>query len=78
MDNKQFETVLPIIVASLVDMVAMKNDFSEDEALNNLYSSSLYAALENEETKVWHYSVAKLYELYKLETETGRLELPEY
>ena len=78
MDNKQFESVIPMIVASLVDMIATKNGLTEDATVKNLYSSSLYAALENEETKVWYYSVAKLYELYQTEMKTGKLELPEY
>ena len=78
MDNKQFESVIPMIVVSLVDMIATKNELTEDATVKNLYSSSLYAALENEETKVWYYSVAKLYELYQNEMKTGKLELPEY
>ena len=78
MDNNQFESVIPMIVASLVDMIATKNELTEDVTVKNLYSSSLYAALENEETKVWYYSVAKLYELYQAEMKTGKLELPEY
>jgi len=32
--------------------------------------------LENEETKVWTYSVPKLFELYQDEVKTGRLMLP--
>ena len=78
MDNKQFESILPVIVASLVNKIATENELSEDEALYNIYSSSLYAALEDEDTKVWYYSVAKLYELYRAEIETGKLNLPEY
>jgi len=78
MDNKQFESVIPMIVVSLVDIIATKNELTEDATVKNLYSSSLYAALENEETKVWYYSVAKLYELYQNEMKTGKLELPEY
>jgi len=78
MGNKQFESVLQMIVASLVDMIATKNKLPEDEALNRLYSSSLYAALESEDTKVWHYSASKLYELFQAEAQTGKLYLPEY
>jgi len=78
MDNKHLESVLPVVVASLVDMIITQDSLSEDIVLHKLYSSSLYAALENEETKVWHYSVAKLYELYQEEIKTGKLELPGY
>ena len=78
MDKKQFETLLPIIVASLVDIIMKKNMLSDNEAINTLYSSELYTVLEKEEMKVWYYSVPKLYELLQKEKEFGKLELPEY
>lgn len=46
--------------------------------MEKLYSSELYSVLEKEETKVWHYSVPKLYELWEKETKTGQLVLTEY
>jgi hypothetical protein len=43
-----------------------------------LYDSKLYALLEQEDTKLWHYSVEKLFDLYQSEVEHGKLDLPEY
>jgi len=78
MDSKKFETVLPLITAALVDRIANEAHISEDEAMERLYASQLYAALEQEEEKVWYYSVAKLFALYQEELATGALSLPEY
>jgi len=78
MDSKKFETVLPLITAALVDRIANDAHISEDEAMERLYASQLYAALEQEKLKVWYYSVAKLFALYQEELATGALNLPEY
>jgi len=58
-------------------IIEQKN-ISQDEAFNRLYNSSLYFLLENEQTKVWHYSAEKLFRLFDEESNTGKLELPEY
>ena len=78
MENTQFELVLQTISTGLVAMIITETGLDEDTAMEKLYSSALYSALENEETKVWHYSVSKLYELWENEIKTGRLTLPEY
>jgi hypothetical protein len=77
-ETKTFEIVLQTISTGLVGKIMSDAELNEDAAMEKLYSSALYSALENEETKVWHYSVPKLYDLFKAETTTGRLTLPEY
>lgn len=78
METNQFNLVLQTISTGLVAKIIAETGFDEDTAMEKLYSSELYSALEKEETKVWHYSVPKLYELWVNETKTGRLALPEY
>ncbi len=78
MDRCKFNAILPIITAGLADKIMKQFDITEDEALMDLYKTELYAALENEETKVWQYSVEKLFDLYQDEKKNDRLELPEY
>ena len=78
MEKNDFELVLQTISAGLVEKIMSDAEMNEDAAMEKLYSSALYAALEKEETKVWHYSVSLLYELFKQEIATGRLTLPEY
>jgi len=78
MDKDRFAAILPLVVGGLVNRIIEESHVSEDEALDSLYNSKLYTALENEDTKVWTYSVSNLYKIYQVETETGSLVLPEY
>ena len=78
MEKSKFAAILPVIVGGLVNKIIEETQVSDEEAFERLYNSELYDALETEETKVWTYSVPKLFELYKNEIETGKLELPDY
>ena len=77
MNKEQFEAMMPPIVENLVAMIADKQNISEDEAITKLYSSKLYAMLEQEDTQVWHYSTLMLYELLTEEETTGNIEFPD-
>ena len=77
-EKDKFAAIMPIIVGGLANKIIEETHISENEAFEKLYNSELYTALESEETKVWTYSVPKLFDLYKNEVTSGRLELPEY
>ena len=76
-DKGKFAAILPVIISGLTKKIIEETGVNEDEAFENLYKSKLYAALENEKTKVWYYSVPLLYDLYNNEITTGELELPD-
>ena len=78
MDKAKFEALLPLIVAALIQKITERKNISHDEAFSRLYGSRLYLLFENENTKVWHYSVEKLFSLFEEETTTGNMELPDY
>ena len=78
MDKAKFEALLPLIVAALIQKIIERKNMSQDEAFSALYGSGLYLVLDDEETKVWHYSVEKLFQLFEEEMSTGNFELPEY
>ena len=78
MEKTKFSVLLPIIVGGLASKIMDEMNIGEDEAIDRLYYSELYAELENEETKVWTYSVPKLFDLFQTEINTGKLALPEY
>lgn len=78
MDKNKFLAILPIITTALADRIAKTYNLDENIAIEKLYATTLYSYLENEETKVWQYSVEKIFDLYRQEVETGSLELPEY
>jgi len=78
MDEKMYTAILPILIGGLVNKIIEETQETEDEVFEKLYNSKLYEFLENEETKVWTYSVPMLFSLYKTEIATGKLFLPEY
>jgi len=78
MDKNKFDALLPLIVAALMQKIVEQKNISQDEAFSLVYNSALYFFLENEQTKVWHYSAEKLFRLFDEELTTGKLELPEY
>ena len=78
MEKNKFAAILPVIVGGLANKIIQEINISEAEAFDKLYNSELYSVLEKEETKVWHYSVPKLYELLDKETKTGQLVLPAF
>jgi hypothetical protein len=77
MNPSQFAAIMPYISADLVGMIAEKENISENAAITKLYNSELYAILEQEDTKVWHYSTHMLYSLLKQEETTGKIEFPD-
>ena len=76
MDEKKLVALLPEITAAVVDVLSDREGLSEDEAIRRLYSSKLYRDLENEETKVWHFSTETLYALLQQE-KNGGITYPE-
>ena len=77
MNQEQFIATMPYICADLVAMISNKQGISEHDAIYKLYSSKLYATLENAETKVWQYSTDMLYSLLLQEEKTGSISFPD-
>ena len=66
-----FEIVMQTISTGLVEKIMTDKGLDENTAMESLYSSKLYAMLEKEDTKLWHYSVSMLYDLFNEELITG-------
>lgn len=77
MSQEQFTAILPYISADLINMICNKKEITEEEAIIKLYTSQLYAALEQEDTKLWHYSTEMLYSLLEEEEQTGTIRYPD-
>ena len=58
MSQEQFQAIMPIICADLVAAICRERKVSEQDAIRLLYASRLYAALEDEQTKLWQYSTS--------------------
>lgn len=77
MTKDMFDVLMPLISTDLVAVIADKRSVSENEAIRLLYTSKLYALLEDEETKVWHYSTPMLYSLLEQEWDSGTICFPD-
>ena len=78
MNDNKLAALLPYMVSAIADKIAAFYYISEDEAIRRFYDSKLYAMLEYEKTKIWHFSVVKLFEMYQNEVETGIVDFPDY
>ncbi len=78
MDIKQFNAIIPFIVQDLVSLIIEKQNIDFEKALDVLYNSKLYENLIAEETKNWHLSSEKLYEMLNFEMQTGKEMTVEY
>ena len=77
MEQEQFAALMPYICSDLIAMICEKQNVTDEEAIVKLYGSKLYAAQEDEETKVWHYSTHMLYSLLEQEMTSGIIEFPD-
>jgi len=68
MGQKFLENLLPIVIEALVERIALEDHIGRDTAIEQLRASALYSMLEDEFSKVWYYSVSKLYALFKAGT----------
>ena len=50
MGQEQFNAMLPVISADIVKMIASRRQIAEKDAIKLLYTSKLYATLEQEDT----------------------------
>ena len=77
MDQKKFEGLLILIVPQVVGLIVKNCGLDEMTATTLFYKSRVYALLEQEETKLWHYSPLTLFNMYNEERETGDITFPE-
>jgi hypothetical protein len=77
MNNQRFSSQLYLIASQLIGLIAEKNSVDEEKATELLYTSELYAGLEDEKTKLWHLSHLALFEMFCEEQETGKITYPE-
>lgn len=77
MGAEKFSAIMGILVEQVVHLIAEKYDYDELTASREFYNSEVYALLECEESKVWHFSPLTLFNMFAEEKETGSFELPE-
>ena len=77
MTDREFEVVMDILVPRTVALIAERYGMEEVSALKEFYGSRTYAALEDPDTWVWHFSPQGLCDIYVSERETGVPHFPE-
>lgn len=77
MTDKKFEAILILLVPQVVQLIHESYSLDEITASQEFYESQVYALLEKEETKLWHFSPLTLFNMYDEERRTGRFEIPE-
>ena len=77
MDQKKFEAILTLLVPQVIDLIVKNYGLDEISATKAFYESKLYSVLEEEDTKVWHFSPLTLFCLFDEEKRTGKITFPE-
>ena len=77
MNDEKFTAVMGVLVEQVVHLITENYAYDELTASNAFYNSEVYALLEQEETKLWHFSPLTLFNMYDEEKKTGNFEIPE-
>ncbi len=78
MNTTEFDSFIKIKIQALVDRIMEHKELSFEAALIYLYSSRTYKALIIENTKLWHFSTEKLYQLLTDEYKNNKISFPDY
>ena len=77
MNDEKFTAVMGVLVEQVVHLITENYAYDELTASNAFYNSEVYALLEQEETKLWHFCPLTLFHMFDEEQKTGRFTLPE-
>jgi len=78
MDPNRYATMMAVLISpAVVGILSEQLKLDETVALEKYMSSSLYAALSDEEQKLWHCSPELLASLVEEELLTGKFEYPQ-
>ena len=56
MGEEKFSAIMSVLVEQVVHLITENYAYDEITASNEFYNSKVYALLEQEETKLWHFS----------------------
>ena len=78
MNKDQFAAFLACaVVPPIVQLIQQKQSQATLDLMKSFYHSKVYALLENEESKLWHYSALTLCNMYLSELKNGKIDFPE-
>ena len=76
MDQK-FEAILILLVPQIIQLIIENYEVDEVTASREFYESEVYSLLEQEDSKMWHFSPLTLFNMYEEERKTGSFVIPE-
>lgn len=77
MTDKKFEAILTLLVPQVIQLIVENYSFDEITASREFYESKVYSLVEQEDTKLWHFSPLTLFNMFDEEKKTGDFEMPE-
>ena len=77
MADKKFEAILTLLVPQIISLICENYPLDEITASREFYESKVYSLLEQEDTKLWHFSPLTLFNMFDEEKRTGDCQMPE-
>ena len=77
MSSEKFCAVIGLIVPEVVHLIKENYPYDEVRATEEFYRSQVYALLEQEETKLWHFSPLTIFQMFDEEKKNGSFVIPE-
>ena len=77
MEKQKFEAMLVLLIPQILNFITERYFWDEVTAHKEFYTSKVYALLEQEDTKLWHFSALTLFNMFDEERQTGILTFPE-
>lgn len=77
MNEEKFSAVIGLIVPEVIHLITENYPYDEVSATQEFYRTQVYALLEQEETKLWHFSPLTLFHMFDEEKKTGTFLIPE-
>ena len=77
MDNKKYESLLILIIPTVVKLIVENYSWDEITTSDKFYNSKVFECLEREDTKLWHLSPLTLFNMFDEEQKTGSFVFPE-
>ena len=76
MADKKFEAILTLLVPQIISLICENYPLDEITASREFYESKVYSLLEQEDTKLWHFSPLTLFNMFDEEKRTGDFQMP--
>ena len=77
MEKKKFEAMLVLLIPQVIHLIIENYPYDEVTASREFYEPKVYSLLEQEDTKLWHFSALTLFNMFDEEKKTGMFTFPE-